>query len=115
VAMPHIRSGKLKALAVTTAQRWPDLPDVPALAEVGFPGFDVSFWLGILVPAQTPAPIVQALYNAIRSIRDDPNAMKALQMQGTVELMSPQDFTARIRSETTAWGEVIRRENIQLE
>ncbi len=110
-----MRSGKLKALAVTTEKRWPDLPDVPALAEVGFAGFDVSFWLGILVPAKTPAPIVQTLYETIRSVRDDPNAMKALQMQGTVELTSPQDFAARIRSETTAWGEVIRRENIQLD
>jgi len=88
---------------------------VPTLAESGYPGFDVSFWLGILVPAQTPPAIVQTLYNAIRTLRDDPNAMRTLQQQGTVELTSPQDFAARIRSETTAWGEVIRRENIQLD
>ncbi len=115
LAAPHVRSGKLKALAVTGAKRWPDLPDVPTLAESGYPGFDLTFWIGILVPAQTPAPIVQTLYNAIRSVRDDANAMKTLQQQGTVELTSPQDFTARIRSETAAWGEVIRRENIQLD
>ncbi|HOA93873.1 MAG TPA: tripartite tricarboxylate transporter substrate binding protein [Quisquiliibacterium sp.] len=114
-AAPHVRAGKLKALAVTTAKRWPDLPEVPTLAESGYPGFDVSFWLGILVPAQTPPAIVQTLYNAIRTLRDDPNAMRTLQQQGTVELTSPQDFAARIRSETTAWGEVIRRENIQLD
>ena len=88
---------------------------MPTLAESGYPGFDLTFWIGILVPAQTPAPIVQTLYNAIRSVRDDANAMKTLQQQGTVELTSPQDFTARIRSETAAWGEVIRRENIQLD
>ena len=115
VTMPNLRSGKLKALAVTTPTRWRDLPDVPTMSEAGYPGFDVSFWLGLLVPAQTPPAIVQAIYSALRTARDDPNVMRQLQAQGTVELTDPQTFAARIRAETAAWGEVIRRENIVLD
>lgn len=115
VTMPNLRAGKLKALAVTTPTRWRDLPDVPTMSEAGYPGFDVSFWLGLLVPAQTPPAVVQAIYAALRTARDDPNAMRLLQAQGTVELTDPQTFAARIRAETAAWGEVIRRENIVLD
>lgn len=115
VTVPNIKSGKLKALAVTTATRWRDLPDTPTLIEAGYAGFDVSFWLGVLAPAQTPPAVIQTLYAAIRSVRDDPNAMRQLQMQGTVELTDPQAFAARIRAETAAWGEVIKRENIQVD
>ncbi len=115
VTVVNVKAGKLKALAVTTARRWPDLPDVPTLMESGYAGFDVSFWLGMLAPAQTPPAVVQALYNAIRSARDDPNVMRQLQIQGNVEMTDPQTFSERIRTETTTWGEVIRRENIQLD
>ncbi len=115
VTIPNIKAGKLRALAVSTARRWPDLPDVPTMAESGVPGFDVPFWLGLLAPAQTPPAIVQTLYGAIRTIRDDPNAMRPLQAQGTVELMEPAAFAAKMRAETSAWGEVIKRENISLD
>ena len=115
IAVPHVKTGRLKALAVTTAKRWPDLPTVPTMIEAGYPGFDVSFWLGVLVPAQTPPAVILALSNAIRSVREDANAMKILQIQGTVELNDPAAFTAQIRAETASWGEVIRRENIQVD
>jgi tripartite-type tricarboxylate transporter receptor subunit TctC len=114
-AIPLIKSGKLKALAVTSPKRWPDMPDVPTVAELGYPSFEITYWLGALVPAQTPVSIIQTLYEAMRSIRDDPNALKQLQNQGTVDLLGPQEFAARIRAETLAWGEVIRREKIELE
>jgi tripartite-type tricarboxylate transporter receptor subunit TctC len=115
VTLPNLKAGKLKALAVTTANRWRDLPEVPTMIEAGYPGFDVSFWLGLLVPAQTPPAVVQALYAALRTARDDPNILRQLQTQGQVELTDPQAFAARIRAETAAWGEVIRRENITLD
>lgn len=114
-AVPTIKGGKLRALAVTTIKRWPDLPEVPTMNESGFSGFDVPFWLGLMVPAQTPATAVQTLYGAIASMRDDAVATRQLSVQGTVELIPPQAFAARIRAETAAWGEVIRREKIQLE
>jgi tripartite-type tricarboxylate transporter receptor subunit TctC len=113
--VPNVKSGKLKALAVTTATRWRDLPDVPTMVEAGYPGFDVSFWLGVFAPAQTPPAVLQALYGAIRSSRDDPAALQGLNAQGTVELTEPQAFATRIKAETALWGEVIRRENIQLD
>jgi tripartite-type tricarboxylate transporter receptor subunit TctC len=114
-SVPTIRAGKLRALAVTTIRRWPDLPEVPTMVESGFADFDVPFWLGLMAPAQTPAQLVQTLYTAIGSMREDPNATRQLRVQGTVELIDPQTFAARIRAETAAWGEVIKRENIRLD
>ncbi len=114
-SVPIIRSGKLRALAVTTAQRWPDLPEVPTMIEAGYAGFDVPFWLGLMVPAQTPAPVIHTLYSALVTMRDDANALRQLRVQGTPELIDPKTFAARIRAETAAWGEVIKRENIQLD
>ncbi len=113
--VPNVKSGKLKALAVSTASRWRDLPDVPTMIESGYVSFDVPFWLGVLAPAKTPQPVVDALYAAMRTARDDPAALQGLLNQGTVELLDPPAFAARIRAETAQWGEVIRRENIQLD
>ena len=113
--VPNVKSGKLKALAVTTAARWRDLPDVPTMIESGYAGFDVPFWLGVLAPAKTPPAVVDALYGAILGSRDDPAAVQGLLNQGTIELLDPQTFASRIRAETTQWGEVIKRENIQLD
>jgi tripartite-type tricarboxylate transporter receptor subunit TctC len=114
-AVPTIRSGKLRALAVTSAKRWPDLPDVPTMIEAGFAGFDVPFWLGLMAPAQTPAPVIQTLYGTLATMRDDTNASRLLRVQGAVELMDPKSFAARIRAETATWSEVIKRENIQVD
>jgi tripartite-type tricarboxylate transporter receptor subunit TctC len=113
--IPLLKTGKIKALAVTGPRRWPDLPDVPTMAELGYPAFEITFWLGALVPAQTPPTIIQTLSDAIKGVREDAIAMKQLQNQGSVDLIGPQDFAARIRSETSAWGEVIRREKIELD
>ena len=85
------------------------------MIDAGFANFDVPFWLGLMVPAQTPAPVIQTLYSALVTMRDDANALRQLRVQGTVELMAPKTFAARIRAETSAWGEVIKRENIQLD
>jgi tripartite-type tricarboxylate transporter receptor subunit TctC len=70
--LQHIKSGKLKALAVGSAKRVDALPDVPTVSELGFPGFETSQWYGILVPAKTPAPIVQRLSEAINRALKDP-------------------------------------------
>jgi tripartite-type tricarboxylate transporter receptor subunit TctC len=113
--VPNVKSGKLRALAVSTATRWRDLPDVPTMIESGYVSFDVPFWLGVLAPAKTPQAVVDALYAAMRTARDDPAALQGLLNQGTVELLDPPTFASRIRAETAQWGEVIRRENIQLD
>ena len=114
-SVPNINAGKLRALAVTTARRWPDLPDIPTMIESGFANFDIPFWLGLMAPAQTPPAVLQTLYGAIATMRDDANATRLLRIQGTPELIDPQTFAARIRAETALWGEVIKRENIQID
>lgn len=115
LALPLIKQGRLKALAVTGSKRLPELPEVPTFAEAGIRGVEFNFWLGLFAPAQTPAAVLQVLYEAINSVRDNPDAMRVLAAQGGVELTDPTTFAARIRSEYTLWGEVIKRENIQLD
>lgn len=115
VTVPNIKAGKLRALAVTSATRWRDLPEVPTLAEAGLSGVEITFWLGLFAPAGTPRAVIDTLYGAIASSRNDPAAMQGLLRQGTVELMPPDAFASRIKTETAAWGEIIRRENITLD
>lgn len=114
-AVPTIKSGKLRALAVTSARRWAELPDTPTMIDAGYPNFDVPFWLGLMAPANTPPAIIQTLYAALATMRDDATASRLLRVQGAIELMDPRTFAARIRAETALWGEVIKRENIQVD
>lgn len=113
--MPNIKAGKVRPLAVTSAKRIADLPEVPTMAEAGYPGFEVTFWLGLLLPAGTPQPIVDRLYDAVKSVRENPAALKQIENQGSVELTDPKAFAARIKGEIASWGEVIRRENLSLD
>jgi tripartite-type tricarboxylate transporter receptor subunit TctC len=114
-AVPHMTAGRLKALAVSTSSRWHELPNTPTMIEAGYPNFDVPFWLGLLVPSKTPPAIIQTLYDTILTMRDDAAATKPLRAMGTVELIDPKTFAARIRAETAAWGEIIKREKILLD
>ena len=114
-AMPQIRSGRLRALAVSSAERWPDLPDVPAIAEAGYPGYDISFWVGALVAAGTPQPVIDTLFEAIRSAADEADTRRQLEAQGRMQMLSPPRFAQRIRSETAQYGDIVRRANIQMD
>lgn len=112
-ALPHVRSGRLVALAVATARRQPAVPDVPAIAESGIPGtaeFDAAAWQGLVAPAGTPAEIVGGLNRHLAKILSQPEVHARLQ-ELSVEprtSASPEQFTAYVRSEATRWGEVIR-------
>jgi tripartite-type tricarboxylate transporter receptor subunit TctC len=114
-AMGLIKGGRLRAIAVSSAQRWRDLPDVPTLAESGYAGFDISFWIGVLVPAATPASVHKTLVDAIRSAQDDPAARKLIEAQGNLQMLDPGAFKSRIKSETARWAEIIKSRNISLE
>jgi tripartite-type tricarboxylate transporter receptor subunit TctC len=114
-AMPQIKAGKLRAIAVSSAQRWPDLPNVPSVAEQGYPGYDISFWVGAFVPAKTPDATVKALHEAIKAAGDDPATRALLRQQGNILMLGPQPFAARIKSETEQYAEVIRRSGIRLD
>lgn len=114
-SVPQIRSGKLKALAVTPKERIPQMPDVPTMAEAGFPDIDMTFWLGLLAPAGTPPDIIEKLYEYSKQAMSVPAANTLLSAQGTIVMTNPKDFAARIASETKQLAEVIKRENIILD
>ncbi|KRB67983.1 Bug family tripartite tricarboxylate transporter substrate binding protein [Noviherbaspirillum sp. Root189] len=114
-AMPQIKAGKLRAIAVSSAERWRDLPDVPSVAEQGFPGYDISFWVGALVPAKTPPEVVKALNDAIRAAAEDPATKAQLQQQGNLQLLGPKPFAEKIKKETAQYAQIIKQANIQLD
>ena len=115
--LPHIRSGRLKALAAIPAQRLPELPNVPTLAEQGFPGIGTNAWQGMFAPAATPRPVVDRLYGALAAILSRADMKESLGRQMmSVELSgSPQEFTELVRRETQSWGDFLRTANIKID
>ena len=111
---PHIRSGKLRALAVIAPQRLPALPDVPTVAEAGLPGFEVTTWYGILAPAGTPRPIITRLNTELVKVMHSPEMKERLAGIGTDPVTStPEEFTAYIQAEIGKWADVIRKANLR--
>ena len=115
--LPHIRSGRLKPLAAVPAQRLAELPNVPTLAEQGFPGIGTNAWQGMFAPAATPKPIIDKLYSAVAAVLTRPDMKESLAKQMmSVELSkSPQEFTELVRRETQSWGDFLREAKITLE
>ena len=112
----HVRSGQLRALAVAGAHRVDALPGVPTVAESGFPGFDVSTWLGVLVPAGTPAPIVARLNEELVRIVKSPDVREQLANLGMEPIgNSPADFAAELEADGERWAKVIRESRIPAE
>src|SRR2546421_8242067 len=104
--LPHIRSGRLKALAAVPAQRLPELPDVPTLTELGYPGIGTNAWQGLFAPAATPKPLIDKLYGAVAAVltRSEQKEGLAKQMMSVAVSKSPEEFTDLVRKETQAWG-----------
>jgi len=108
-ALPHIRAGRLRALAVTSAERQADLPDLPTIAEAGLPGFDVSAWFGLLVPAATPADAVRRLESETAKVLAMPAVRERLTQLGfQVDGRGAEGYRAFIRAEAERWTPVIR-------
>ncbi|ARU03926.1 ABC transporter substrate-binding protein [Comamonas serinivorans] len=115
-ALPLIRSGKLRAIAVTPRERSPELPDTPTLMELGYPDFDVSVWLGLFVSAKTPPATVQALNAALNQAFKDPDVQKTVATQGGKVIGgSTQTFDAFVRAERARWAQIIKAGNIQVQ
>jgi tripartite-type tricarboxylate transporter receptor subunit TctC len=115
-AVPHVREGKLRGLAVLSAQRSPALPDVPTIAEAGFPGQEADTLLGILVPARTPKEIVDRLYQEVKRIVALPEIKDRLDAIGFVPVANtPDEFAAIIKAESARWAKIIRAANIKAE
>ena len=105
----HVRSGRLRALGVTTATRWSELPDVPTLAEAGVPGYEATLWLNVSGPAGMPADIVQRLNNEIAKALKDPEVQNNFRSGGVDAVwMGPQELNAFMRAEYEKWGKVVR-------
>jgi len=106
-ALPNL--GKLKALAVTTTKRSPDLPDVPTMDEAGVKGYEATIWLGMLAPKGTPREIVDKLNADIRKVLADPEARKLMRKAGVeVAPSSPEAFQALMEQELDRWGKVVK-------
>lgn len=113
-AVPHIRTGKIRALAVTGPRRSVALPDVPTFAESGMPNYEASAWNGYAVPAGTPRPIVDRLSSEIARIVKMPSVLDRLVLDGPIPVgNTPDEFAAFIKAEFEKWGRVIRAANIK--
>jgi tripartite-type tricarboxylate transporter receptor subunit TctC len=116
VAGPHIQSGKLRALAVTSGKRAPAFPNVPTVAEAGVPGYELVSWQAIFAPAGTPQPIVDRLYTEIAKILKSPEMQERLASLGMeASGMSPAEFAAFQRSEIEKWARVVKAANVKID
>jgi tripartite-type tricarboxylate transporter receptor subunit TctC len=113
-AAPHIKAGKLRALALVAPQRSSALPDVPTVAEAGLPDFEVTTWYGVLAPAGTPRNIINRLNGELVKIMHAPELREKLAATGTEPLTTtPDEFAAYIRKEIAKWGDVIRKAGVK--
>jgi tripartite-type tricarboxylate transporter receptor subunit TctC len=114
ILLEHVRSGKVRILAVTTATRSGELPNVQAIAEAGFPGFDVSGWMGLVAPAGLPGPIVKRLNSELTGMLAEPSVIEQFRALGNEPRPStPDRLTARITNEIAKWSVVINTAKIQ--
>src|SRR5215207_180237 len=115
-AIGHIRSGKVRALAVTTPKRWPGLPDVPTMAESGVPGYDVSAWFGLFAPAKTPREIVDLLYRDVREIlKEEPIRDRLTELGAEPVGNTPDEFAQQIAAEVKQWRDVVASTGVKAE
>jgi tripartite-type tricarboxylate transporter receptor subunit TctC len=106
---PFVKSGQVRALAITTKQRSPLLPDLPTLDESGVPGYDKSAWFGLFAPAAVPEPVITRIYQAVAKVLKDPEIVKRLAAEGAVARGEPPaEFDAFVRAELATWAKLIR-------
>ena len=115
-AMPHIRAGKLRPLAVSTTTRSPNLPDVPTVAEAGLPGYEYTNWYGFVVPAKTPKPVIQYLNQEIHKVLNNPEVREQLVTAGMNPAPStPEELDAFLPKDQEKWARVIKTANIKFD
>ena len=115
-ALPHIKSGKLRALAVASVKRDPVLPDVPTVAEQGFAGFSAIQWWGLCAPAKTPEPVVSRLNKALNEALALPEIKTRLHdMAAEPSPLTPAQFESFLKAEVVKWAQLVRDTNLQIE
>ena len=114
---PHVKAGKLRALAVTSPARHAQYPDTPTIAELGQPGFSANAWWGLLVPAKTPPEIVERLHKAFATVFRDPGVTESLVEQAGVvyTISSPEEFARFVEAEIARWAKVVKDNGIKPE
>jgi len=113
-AAPHIKAGRLRALAVVTPQRTAALPEVPTTDEAGLKDFEVTTWYGVLAPAGTPRPVIARLNSELVKIIHAPEVKERLAASGTEPRTStPEEFAAYLKQEIAKWGDVVRKANLK--
>ena len=114
--MPHIQSGAIRPIAITTLSRTAALPDLPTIAELGFPGFEATTWHGFVAPAGTPKDVVAALHRAINATLNDPATRKRLTELGVdIVTRTPEEFRGYIKSEIPKWAKIVKAAGVPME
>ena len=115
-ALGHIKSGKLRALAVTDDRRTEVLPDVPTMKEAGVEGVEVSLWYGLLAPAATPKDVIEKLGAAVKRATQDPTTREQIRKQGAEPVgNTPEEFNRYLQEEAKRWGDVVRTSGARVE
>lgn len=115
-ALPHIQAGRVRAVAISTAVRSGQQPELRTMAEQGLPGFDAAAWLGVVAPAGTPAPIVERIADEVHRVVAEPSTRGRLSGLGAQVLTnSPEEFASFIRTELVKWGNAVRENNVRLD
>jgi tripartite-type tricarboxylate transporter receptor subunit TctC len=111
-----VKAGKVRAIAVTTAQRWPGAPDIPTVSESGLPGYEVSGWFGLLAPAGTPKVVIETLQQAIADAERQPEVRKQLLDLGAMPVgNTPDQFAKQIANDVEKWREVVKTTGVRIE
>lgn len=115
-SLPHVKAGKLRALAVSTLKRSPTMPQLPTVAESGLPGFEVSVWFAVLAPAGTPRDIVAKLHGVLVKALHAPDVKERLSSQGAQAVGdTPEEFTVQMRRDLVKWAKVVKDSGAKLE
>lgn len=115
-ALAHIKAGKLRALAVTSPKRSPDLPDVPTMDEAGVKGYDVTTWWALFAPAGTPQPIIAKINKDVNALLALPDVKQSIAKQGAEPAPStPEELARLVEQETARWGKVIKDAKVTID
>lgn len=105
----HVRSGKLRAIAITAAKRSPELPNIPTIAEAGVPGYEAMSWFGLFAPAATPAPVLAKISAELTKVLANPEVKRKIEDQGGEPASdTPAQFAVFIQAETNKWAKVVK-------
>ncbi len=110
-----MKAGAIRALAVTSAQRAPVFPDVPTVAESGYPGFEANTWTGVLVAARTPAAIIARLNAEIAKVLDLPDMRERLNTGGAPVQTGPKAFAALLKADSEKWAKIVKEAGVKVE